>query len=1606
MASKSVSPVDIKIKVTGVEQLAALKSSFRDLGKQTKLSDKDIVQATEDIKNFAAAAGNSEATIAGQIKALKGLQSQTSLSSSQYQSLGKDIAKLGSILDGTTEEIESQKKAIIRSATAVGSSSRAVSSYINQLKALKGQTREGSKAFNDISEDVEKLSGKLDQLKAKDLQNLKVGFQGVKGAAVTAVRGAISEFNKLAIESKAALAGVAGLGAAGVAGATLGPLSSIPSGLSSVLGGGANALTSLKSSLGGLPLGFGGLEQIISPSVIGNLQQASQKFAEMQSQLGGLDQAFDAINSTVVAFGPSATAAATAATVSIALIYNKLQKKAQESRQDLEKTFKPIGEDVQGLIERLKKLGDSLSSLSTSKINELRSAAKRDFDFAPAGSPLSRSAASRLVGLEAVSRQESQDQADVLEEYRQRVRATDKSVDRLNERLSYLREGLKTVDTSTKEGSQTYAQVQRQIISLDAELQGIANSYRNVADMARQASTAQGVYANTSVGSNYLRRGIVRQQEAARAELGAAVRAGVASTQLALPAAGQTTAPGTGLERSGRAEPLIPESSRGFAQESFAKLQGPKQYLPGPALPPGFAEGLRQKNISETESLRKLNEEKEVAKKLNRELGADVSKAKAANNGSISGINNFRAALEKQRNELPINTKRFKALTRQIEELDRQSEKASKGMRRRKFSPGKAAQVAGATISGGIFGGPEGLLGGAIGGAVGGVGGSFAGAALGAQVGQLRQQLGGFAEYAAQIDKLKISLKGITQSGLSAGQGLAQYNLALTTAADVTESLNVPQDTAIAGITRLTAAVKGAGGNVTDASIAFKNINSAIIATGGGAEQVEGAVTALVQIFSKGKVSAEEINQIAERLPGTFNLFAEAAGKTGPQLADSLKKGEVGLNDLQKFVKLLGDDFGDLAEKIADSPQAAGARLKVVTDQLRKDIGDALQPIGAEFQQAFAEFISDIGPDLVKTAKAVGEGMRFIVRNREAIGTAAALAAKLFLVSKAMKLIAGLKFATIASLAGTGTAAKITGDVSGVAAGKVALLGKALRSLAAIGIVTVGVEYVVNNAKVLASNTKRLEELRGRRDKGAAARFEGETYEGGLARQKAAKQTIGAIDKEMPGLEKKIALYEAVGRAGSIFVRGEKKRRTLLRATRIEAFQNLLLPLPEKQKEEAQTVFNNLLEETKDKSGGGGGGGGGGKAEKARKSLLDSIRDQGKLVFFTEARLKNELDIGEAQNENNRLQVNKLNNEKIAIDFAEQAAGVELQYRDALRAAQGEKNEQAIVAEESLKREVATNKLLAELEGARTAEAQRFRIEKEAIAKASEDELFNLRDQLGLVSNEDRIDRFRQSRIDAGDPNAEQQTDLFRQKINPTLQEGLGQNIRQMKKDLEELLNPVNQIVGAANAIGDSFAQSFKSVIDGSATAQEALASFFQNLSNYFLDMATQIIAEMIKIAILNAVTGLLPGGSDVGGIPFLSDAPSITGNKIGDFGGGTPLFAKGGVFAKNEIVPYAKGGIFNKPTMFAYANGGAGNFGLLGEAGPEAIMPLSRGSDGKLGVKAAGGGTVINITNNIAEGKNTSRGNGSDSQGISQLSKMMVAVIQREQRPGGVLNR
>jgi lambda family phage tail tape measure protein len=114
--------------------------------------------------------------------------------------------------------------------------------------------------------------------------------------------------------------------------------------------------------------------------------------------------------------------------------------------------------------------------------------------------------------------------------------------------------------------------------------------------------------------------------------------------------------------------------------------------------------------------------------------------------------------------------------------------------------------------------------------------------------------------------------------------------------------------------------------------------------------------------------------------------------------------------------------------------------------------------------------------------------------------------------------------------------------------------------------------------------------------------------------------------------------------------------------------------------------------------------------------------------------------------------------------------------------------------------------------------------------------------------------------------------------------------------------------------------------------------------------------------------------------------------------------FANGGAFTNN---------LYNSPQLFKFADGGQFKTGMLGEAGPEAVMPLHRGSDGSLGVKVAGSqaesNVVVSVQVNIDAGGNSdvqTNGQGMG-KGIGDLIGAKVReTILTEQRPGGMLNR
>ena len=201
------------------------------------------------------------------------------------------------------------------------------------------------------------------------------------------------------------------------------------------------------------------------------------------------------------------------------------------------------------------------------------------------------------------------------------------------------------------------------------------------------------------------------------------------------------------------------------------------------------------------------------------------------------------------------------------------------------------------------------------------------------------------------------------------------------------------------------------------------------------------------------------------------------------------------------------------------------------------------------------------------------------------------------------------------------------------------------------------------------------------------------------------------------------------------------------------------------------------------------------------------------------------------------------------------------------------------------------------------------------------------------------------------------------------------QDVKKSFKDTfgDSLKQYYDQLTDFGTQVADSVKGAFKGL-------EDQLVSFVTTGKLNFADLANSIIQDFARIAIQQAIIAPL-----VGGVGKLFKLPG---------------FANGGVFAQNGIQPFARGGIVDKPTLFPFANG----TGLMGEAGPEAILPLRRGRDGRLGVAAGGGGgTTVNVSVD-ASGSSVQ---GNNNQGAA-LGRAIAASVQAElvkqKRPGGLL--
>jgi hypothetical protein len=167
--------------------------------------------------------------------------------------------------------------------------------------------------------------------------------------------------------------------------------------------------------------------------------------------------------------------------------------------------------------------------------------------------------------------------------------------------------------------------------------------------------------------------------------------------------------------------------------------------------------------------------------------------------------------------------------------------------------------------------------------------------------------------------------------------------------------------------------------------------------------------------------------------------------------------------------------------------------------------------------------------------------------------------------------------------------------------------------------------------------------------------------------------------------------------------------------------------------------------------------------------------------------------------------------------------------------------------------------------------------------------------------------------------------------MDPTMQSG------DERHELRRRADELNRLNELSERLGTSLTDTFTKGASAGGRFDRTLQTLSRSLLNFGLNLARAPLQNLIQQGVGSLMKGL--GG-----------------------GGATP-FARGGVFSQGRVTPFAQGGVVAAPTYFPM-RGGAG---LMGESGPEAIMPLARGPDGKLGVAGGGGARPIAITVNIA---------------------------------------
>jgi tape measure domain-containing protein len=810
---------------------------------------------------------------------------------------------------------------------------------------------------------------------------------------------------------------------------------------------------------------------------------------------------------------------------------------------------------------------------------------------------------------------------------------------------------------------------------------------------------------------------------------------------------------------------------------------------------------------------------------------------------------------------------------------------------------------------------------------------------------------------AASFNDLQTRLKLLTSE-------YGEYTQAQQFAAKAAKQFGLSNREAATGVADIYARLRPLGVSLKDIQSTFNGFNTIARLSGVSAAGASSAFLQLGQALGSGRLQGDEFRSIAEQIPGLLVAVSKETGIAAKDLKKFASDGKLSADIVINALKRIeSEGAGKIAALVRNSDTQKFKDLENAVDDLSVAVGNELLPVVTPLIKDLTSLVGTIAalPDPVKNA--TGEIVKLIIQ--------------LVLVEKAIKAIIALRLGFIGAMVGMTGATVASGAAAKTSAGAFALytnntralqaqaatatpvltgLKNVLSTIAAIGVITVAVNIAVSGFQSLLVANAELAKLRGRKSEGgAAAMFAGSTKEEVARQQEIARKTKKHEEKTLAGLQSpgsRIAQFVNLGgvlEGLGVPSIGSASRRGMQARARIGSAEAVLGLDPNKFPSATPTFTPTTA-------------GGGGDATGRKKGKNDGERaaEEKRRAAEELANLQEQVTLKEKLfGIDKQIAVEKQRGSLVTAAALEMDKALEerqTRIAEITRSTADTATKNAQIKDATLD---ADQKIYAVQQAIKEQEAERIKSFDEIIAD------LDLQLKLKTATTEQEREQLRiaaeRAKLEAQlkglpQPQIDQAIALQAQVAAPlTDVQKIDQHIGKLKTEIADLTSLSNIAITSAEGIGNAFAQSFQGLISGTMTAKEALGSFFKSVADMFLEMAAQIIAKQITMIILQTILkalGAVAGGGGGGGnaASALGSNPNVAAYaplaKGGTFGNGVAAFAKGGTFS-NSIV--------SSPTLFKFADGGTTRTGLMGEAGPEAIMPLKRGADGSLGVQATG---------------------------------------------------